>query len=82
MTEISKGIKQQDPKSVFEVENTPGKSQKTSPSFLMAGCPSKAHESRTRSPAGAVGIGPRRTKSKNAGLGSIVPLAAARTAAQ
>ena len=36
-TEISKGIKKQDPKSVFEGENTSGKSQSTSPSRSMAG---------------------------------------------
>ena len=36
-TEISKGIKEQDPNSVFEVENTSGKSRKTSPNCSMAG---------------------------------------------
>ena len=36
-TEISKGIREQDPKSVFEVENTSGNSQSTSPSCSMAG---------------------------------------------
>ena len=36
-TEISKGIKEQDPKSVFEVENTSGYSQSKSPSCSMAG---------------------------------------------
>ena len=35
-TEISKGIREQDPKSVFEVENTLGNSQSTSPSCSMA----------------------------------------------
>ena len=30
-TEISKGIKEQEPKSVFEVENTQGNSKSTSP---------------------------------------------------
>ena len=34
-TEISKGIKEQDPKSVFEVENKSGNSQSTSPSCSM-----------------------------------------------
>ena len=36
-TEISKGIKEQEPKSVFEVENTSGNSQSTSPSCAMTG---------------------------------------------
>ena len=36
-TEISEGIKEQDPKSVFEVENTSGNSQRTSPSCSIAG---------------------------------------------
>ena len=31
-TEISKGIKEQDPKSVFEVKNSSGNSHSTSPS--------------------------------------------------
>ena len=36
-TEILKGIKEEDPKSVFEVDNTSGNSQSTSPSCSMAG---------------------------------------------
>ena len=36
-TEISKGIKEQEPKSVFEVENTSGNSQSTSPNCAMTG---------------------------------------------
>ena len=36
-TKISKGIEEPDPKSVFEVENTSGNSQSTSPSCSMAG---------------------------------------------
>ena len=34
--EISKGIRKQDPKSVFEVENTSGKAQSASSNCLMA----------------------------------------------
>ena len=36
-TDISKGIREQDPNSAFEVENTPGNSQNTPPSCSMAG---------------------------------------------
>ena len=36
-TEISKGIKEQEPKPVFEVENTSGNSHSTSTSYSMAG---------------------------------------------
>ena len=36
-TDISKGIREHDPKSVFEVENTSEKSQSTSPSCSMVG---------------------------------------------
>ena len=36
-TDISKGIKEQDPKSVFEVENTSGNSQSIRSSCSMAG---------------------------------------------
>ena len=35
-TEFSKGIKEQDPKSVFEVKNISGNSQNTSSSYSMA----------------------------------------------
>ena len=35
-TEVSKGIKERDPKSVFEVKNISVNSQNTSPSYSMA----------------------------------------------
>ena len=41
---------------------------------------SQGHESQTQSPAGGAAVGPRRARTKNAGPGSIVPVAPARVA--
>ena len=58
------------------------KSQSTSPSCSMVtGDPNQSRVSRTRSPVGAVGVGPRRIETQNARLGSNEPLAPARAVA-
>ena len=48
--------------------------------LLRPGGPSQSHVSKTQSPAGGATVGPRRARTKNAGLGSVVPAAPARAA--
>ena len=75
-TEIVIGIKEHDPKSVFEVENTSGNSQSTSSSYSMAGGVQPRPCKLNQPPAGAAVGGPRHARPNN--VGSNVPVAPAR----
>ena len=76
-TEISKGIKEQDSKSVFDVEKTSRSRRAHHPVARWPGGQVGSCKSHAIS-AGVAGVGPRREEMQNAGLASIVPLAPAR----
>ena len=50
------------------------------PVVRWPGGSSQGHVSQTQSPAGGAAVGPRRARTKNAGLDSVVPVAPARAA--
>ena len=80
--EISKGIREQDPKSVFKVETHREIRTAHHTVAQWPGGSSQGHVSQTQSPAGGAAAGPRCARTNKAGPGSIVPVAPASAASR